>query len=156
MAGSLRVVLHSFDHTGRAEEHSPPGSLVLQCDLRFSVGTRLDLLGEHGICRVVVVPMEADVGIALGSYDVSKLEGIVEPREDLVVAIPCGSGANWRLVHCQPLVQIQGDDLLDVRFDKVVERVEVLLDQAADLEEGRDQTPLVLGRVDGIREPFPP
>ena len=36
------------------------------------------------------------------------------------------------------------DDLLDLNLDEVVERVEVLLDKAAHLEERRKQPPLLL------------
>lgn len=44
------------------------------------------------------------------------------------------------------------DDLLQLHFNEVVEGVDVLLDQAFDFEEGREQVPFVFGRVDRVGE----
>lgn len=42
------------------------------------------------------------------------------------------------------------DDFLQLDLDEVIVRVDVLLNQTLDLEEGREQIPFILGRVDGI------
>ena len=51
-----------------------------------------------------------------------------------------------------PNVTVGAHNLLDFVVDEEIERVDVLLDQALDLEKGRQQLKLVLGGADGIRE----
>lgn len=44
------------------------------------------------------------------------------------------------------------DDLFELDIDKVVVRVDVLLDQTLDLEEGWQQIPFIAGGIDGLVE----
>jgi hypothetical protein len=58
-----------------------------------------------------------------------KIEGVVVLRNELTVST---------------------NDLLDADIEEVVKRVNVLLDQASETEEGRDKLPLILNLLDGL------
>lgn len=49
---------------------------------------------------------------------------------------------------------VRPHNIFQVHIDKVVERVNVLLDQALDLEERGEERPLVLDLLNGVREAF--
>lgn len=55
-------------------------------------------------------------------------------------------------IHIAGHPAVRLDDLLQFHFNEIVEGVDVLLDQAFDFEEGREEVPLVLGRVDRVGE----
>ena len=84
------------------------------------------LNGQDGILGLIGATWGADVDV--GELDV-----------EVVVDIAVDDGAR---LH----------DLPELDLDKIIEGIDVLLDQALDLEEGGDEIPLVLGGIDGIGE----
>ena len=51
-------------------------------------------------------------------------------------------------------LSIRTDDALQLVLDEEVERVNMLFDQALDLQESREQVPLVFLSIDGVGEVF--